>query len=398
MKIVFLGTLYSSPRQPGKSPGNTRILRAMRRYADVEVIAPIPYYPAPLVSRFPALRELASVPRSEYDDDGSVVLHPRTLHLPRVGRALYAGLFGASMLAPLARLVRERRYDAMLSAWAYPDGTAAVALGRLLGIPTAVRVMGSDINDYAQQPWRRPQIAWAMRNTERVIAVSKHLKKEVEKLGARPERVIWVPTGIDATKFFAVDRKEARRQLGIEHDAPVIVVPGRLAPEKGVSFFVDAMSKLDRSSVFRPARAILVGDGSERPRLVEQIAKQGLGDRIELAGFQPEARMRLYCSAADLVCLPSLEEGWPDALMESFACGCPIVASDVGGVSEIISLTGAGLMAKAGDADDLARALGEGLARNWDREALVRAMREHTLDRTARAYVDTLRDACSDRR
>ncbi len=388
MKILFLSTLYSSPHQPGKSPGNTRILRAMRPYCDIEVMAPLPYYPERLARRVPSLRDTVSVPRTEYDDDGSVILHPRTLHLPKVGRALYAGLFGVSVLAPLRKLVRERKYDAMLTAWAYPDGTAAVALGRLLGVPTVVRVMGSDINDYAQKPYRRPQIAWAMRRADRVIAVSNHLKGEVEKLGADPARVVWVPTGVDTTKFFPKDRDEVRRELGVPDDAKLVLVPGRLAPEKGVTYFLDALAKLDAS-----VRAVLVGDGGERPKLEEQAKRLGLGQRVSFAGFQPEARMHRFYSAADLVCLPSLEEGWPDALMEGFACGCPVVASDVGGVSEILGLTGAGLMAPPGDPEGLASALERGLARAWDRGAIAESMQRHTLDQTARAYVDVLRDA-----
>lgn len=388
MKILFLSTLYSSPHQPGKSPGNTRILKAMRLYADVEVMAPLPYYPGPLVKGIPALHAMAQVPDREYDDDGSVIHHPRTLHLPKVGRALYAGLFGASLVAPFVKLVRERKYDAMLSAWAYPDGTAAVALGKLLRLPTVVRVMGSDINDYAQKPYRRPQIAWAMKGADRVIAVSNHLKGEVEKLGARPERVVWVPTGVDTTKFFPVARNEARDKIGADRTGPLIVVPGRLAPEKGVNFFLDAFVHLDKS-----VRAVLVGDGGERPKLVEQAKRLGIADRVTFAGFQSEAHMHLYYSAADLVCLPSLEEGWPDALMEGFACGCPVVASDVGGVSEILGLTGSGVMAPPGDARGLAAALGEGLARHWDRHDIVETMKKHTLDITARAYVDVLRDA-----
>ncbi len=391
MKILFLSTLYSSPYQPGKSPGNTRILKAMRAYADIEVMAPLPYYPEPLVRRFPSLHAMAKVPDREYDDDGSIILHPRTMHLPRVGRALYAGLFAASLFAPLAKLAQQRRYDAILSAWAYPDGTAAVWLGKMLGLPTVVRVMGSDINDYAQKPYRRPQIAWAMRKASRVIAVSNHLKGEVEKLGARPERVVWVPTGIDSTKFFQIDRTEARRTIRALHDGPIIVVPGRLAPEKGVCHFLEAFAKLDPS-----VRAILVGDGGERPKLVEQALRLGISDRVEFAGFQPESNMKNYYSAADLVCLPSLEEGWPDALMEAFACGCPVVASDVGGVSEIIGLTGAGFMAQAADEPGLARALAKGLAEPWDRAKLVESMKPHTLDHTAKSYVDVVRAATLD--
>jgi len=81
-------------------------------------------------------------------------------------------------------------------------------------------------------------------------------------------------------------------------------------------------------------------------------------------------------------------------LMESFACGCPAVASDVGGVSEILALTGGGILAKPGDSNDLARRLGEGLSRRWDRDGIACAMKEHTIDRTAREYVAALESAC----
>jgi glycosyltransferase involved in cell wall biosynthesis len=388
MRALFLSTLYSSPTQPGKSPGNTRILHAMRRYADIEVVAPLPFYPEPAARRYPSLHAVTKVPLHEYDEDGSTVHHPRTLHVPRFARALYATLFGASLIGPVANLHRKRRFDALLSAWAYPDGTAAVAIGRALSIPTVVRVMGSDINDYAQKPYRRPQIAWAMRSAARVIAVSNHLKGEVEKLGARPDRVLWIPTGVDATRFFPIDRTVARREIGAVEGAPLIVVPGRLAPEKGVAFFLEALARVPT------ARAVLVGDGLDRTRLEVLASSLGIASRVVFAGFQREAQMRLYYSAADLVCLPSLEEGWPDVLMESFACGCPAVASDVGGVSEILALTGGGILVKPGDPNDLARRLGEGLSRRWDRAGIACAMKEHTIDRTAREYVAALESAC----
>ncbi len=384
MRVLFLSTLYSSPYQPGKSPGNTRILHAMRRYADVEVMAPLHYFPERAVRGFPSLSAMAKVPRVEFDDDGSTVHHPRSIHLPRFGRAFYAGLFGASVAIPVMRLHASRHFDALLSAWAYPDGTAAVAIGKALGIPTIVRVMGSDINDYAQKPYRRPQIAWAMRQADRVIAVSNHLKSEVEALGAEPARVVWVPTGVDTTRFFPIDRAAARRELGEPADTPLIVVPGRLAPEKGVRFFLEALAKLPQ------ARAVLVGDGSERPQLEAQASALAIHDRLVFAGFQSEAKMRTYYSAADLVCLPSLEEGWPDVLMESFACGCPVVASDVGGVSEIIGLTGGGILAPPAEPARLAERLKEALARPWDRPSLARAMETRTIDATARAYAEVI--------
>jgi glycosyltransferase involved in cell wall biosynthesis len=388
MKILFLSALYSTPRRPGRGVGNARILHAMRRYAEVRVMAPVPWYP-PLVRRLPSVAEDASVPKRDVDDDGSEVLHPRTLHVPGVGRALYAGMYAASVLPALMAEVRRFRPDALLSAWAYPDGTAAVALGRLLRLPTTVRVMGSDVNTIARLPGRRGQIAWAMRNADRVIAVSRALGNEVESLGTRPERVAVIPTGVDMTRFSPLDRAAARRDLGVAlDDSPVVLVPGRLSPEKGVHHFLDALARLGSR-----VQALIVGDGAEAARLTQQAQALGLAERVHFMGFQPEARMSTFYSAADVACLPSLEEGWPDVLMEAFACGCPVVASNVGGVPEIIALTGAGLLAAPGDSSDLARALGEATRRTWDRAAIIAAMRPYDLDATARDYVNACAEA-----
>jgi glycosyltransferase involved in cell wall biosynthesis len=106
--------------------------------------------------------------------------------------------------------------------------------------------------------------------------------------------------------------------------------------------------------------------------------------------------MKLYYSAADLVCMPSLEEGWPDALMESFSCGCPWVASDVGGVSDMLALTGAGAVVPAAQPDALAAALSSALTREWDREALAAKMETYTLEQTARDYVASCEQAVSE--
>lgn len=390
MKILFLSSLYSSPLQPQRGVGNARILHAMRPHAELQIVTPLPWYPAPLVRSRPALHALTQVPSEEPDDDGSVVLHPRVAHLPGFGRALYGALHAASLLSPLRAIVRRFRPDALLSAWAYPDGTAAAALGRVLGIPTVLRVMGSDINDYAQQRWRRPQIAWALRRTGRIIAVSRALADACVALGADRDRVDYVPTGVDRARFHPVDRAAARAELGLG-DEKVVVVPGRLAPEKGVGHFLETWATLD------PAwRAILVGAGPLEGALRAQAARAGLDDRrVTFAGFQPEARMRVYYSAADLVCLPSFEEGWPDVLTESFACGCPWVASDVGGVRDILELTGAGAVVPPRDRGALAAALRTALAAPFDRSETARRMERYTLDATARAYVESCRRAAA---
>src|SRR5690606_5621623 len=146
-----------------------------------------------IARRRPSVRALAALPEHEPDDDGSPVWHPRWLHLPRIDGVLQAGLYGASILGPLREAVARFRPDVLFSAWAYPDGTAASALGKLLDLPTVVRVMGSDINYYTHSRPRRLQIAWALRNAGCVIAVSQALGRKVAALGVDPARVEVIP-------------------------------------------------------------------------------------------------------------------------------------------------------------------------------------------------------------
>ena len=379
MRVLFLSGLYSTPMAPSMGVCNARVLHAMREYADIRVMAPLPWYPGPVVRRNPALRAVAELPSVQRDDDGSIVRHPRRLHVPRF-YALHAALYAASVLVPVAAEIKRFRPDVLFSAWAYPDGTAATMLGKLFGLPTVVRALGSDINDFAQRRWRRPQIAWAMQHADRVVAVSAALGREIEKLGVDSGRIAVIPTGVDCSAFHPVMMSEARRSLGLPQ-GPLIVVPSRLSREKGIGYFIEALAMMDQT-----VSTVLVGHGPEEQALRDRAAALGVAERVRFAGFQPEANMKLFYSAADVVCLPSLEEGWPNVLVESFACGCPVVASDVGGVSEIISLTGAGAMAPPGDSNALASALTDALARPWNREDTARTMQHYTLAQTARQY------------
>jgi glycosyltransferase involved in cell wall biosynthesis len=222
-----------------------------------------------------------------------------------------------------------------------------------------------------------------------VVAVSRALGQAIAALGVPDERIAVVPTGIEPAIFYPRDRAEARATLGLA-PGPVVLVAARLSPEKGLMHLLGAMSLAGEGCGFA---LVVVGDGAQRRELEQEVRRRGLRDRVRFDGFQPEARMPLYYSAADLLCLPSLAEGWPDAIMESFACGCPVVASAVGGVPEIMALTGAGLTVPPARPDALARALEECLARDWDRLAIAGAMRPHSIAATARRYLGVCQDA-----
>lgn len=392
MKILFLSSLYRSPHLPERSAGNARIVGKMRRHAYVRVVVPLPWYPPLVAEKIPAWARMRAAPALERDVDGEPIVHLRHAHVPGAARALYASLYGISLWPALRREIERYRPDAILSAWAYPDGTAAAALGRALGVPTLMRVMGSDINEVAKLPLRRQQIAWALRHLDGTIAVSTQLARACVELGAPKHKVHFVPTGVDPEKFHPVDRVEARRELGIDADERVIVAPARLSPEKGVHFLVEALARLERHAPGRH-RAVLVGSGSEEGALRELAAKLGVSERVSFAGWQDELRMKIYYAAADVATLPSLSEGWPDALMEALACGCPVVASTVGGMPDIVALGGAGELFEPGDVPALTDALAKVLDTRWDRGAIAKRLAPYDLASTGRRYVELCAEA-----
>ncbi|HEX7597681.1 MAG TPA: hypothetical protein VF518_05665, partial [Polyangia bacterium] len=158
MRILFLGSLCSTPLSPNLSPGNARILRALRAIADCRVIVPVPSYPAQFVKLVPRLKPPSDIPLLEVDEDGFLTYHPRVFHIPGVARFLNAAFYALSVAPMVHAEVRNFRPDVILAPWAYPDGTAAVALGNATGVPVVVRAMGSDINQVARLPGRRAQV------------------------------------------------------------------------------------------------------------------------------------------------------------------------------------------------------------------------------------------------
>ncbi len=184
-----------------------------------------------------------------------------------------------------------------------------------------------------------------------------------------PARVTTLYQGVDLRRFRATPalREEARRRYPVPPgDGPVLAVVGSFEPRKGQTILLDALSSLPE------ARALLVGDGPDKPRLQEHISRLGLADRAALFPFT--TRPELIYARADLTVLPSLyKEGLPNVLLESMAMGVPVIASRLGGVPEIVRPGETGVLVPRGDA----AALAEAIRRLWeDRRTYERVRRQ----------------------
>ncbi|HXV13459.1 MAG TPA: glycosyltransferase family 4 protein [Candidatus Krumholzibacteria bacterium] len=362
---------------------NLKAATALTRYCDVRVVAPVPYLPSFL--RAPGYEWYSQVPRR--DDVGSFhVEYPRYFVTPKVGRSLHGIFLYLSVRSLYRDILRQFAPDVILGYFAYPYGFANVLLGRAAGVPVVTFCRGSDIHSIARKRSQARLIAWALRRSAKVFAVSESLKSDIVALGVAPSHVVVIPNGIEPERFTRVGREAARARVGLPASGPVVVCVSRLSHEKGVDVLVDAAALLKTPG----ARVVIVGDGPEEISLKARAQRAGVGDRVLFAGARPHADVPLWIAAADVAALSSRKEGHPNALVEYLACGRPAVATRVGGVPEILTSRDFGTMVEPDDAPALAVALDEALARSWNEEAIAQAGCARDWDAVARDIVREL--------
>jgi len=190
-----------------------------------------------------------------------------------------------------------------------------------------------------------------IRGFERVIAVASHIRDELVKKGFPPQKVVFIPNGVEVGKADSESNKGIREELGIPADTAVIGIVGRLEKEKGHEFLMRSIVNLPRVVL------MIVGSGPLEKELVELSERLGIRQRTIFTGFR--SNVKDYISALDIFVLPSLSEGLPLALLEAMAAGKPVVASNVGGVPTIIDGKDRGLLVEPRDVAGLESAIFE---------------------------------------
>lgn len=383
MRVLSFTTLFPNSFDPSHAIFvYQRLAHLARRPGnDVKVVAPIPYFPSSLsVGRYQALRR---VPQNEQFEELSV-WHPRYFLVPGVSMPLHGALMFLGSLRLVRRLHRETRFDCIDAHYIYPDGFAAVLLGKLLGLPVIVSARGSDINLFPSFRSIRPMIRWTLRESAGIISVSEALKQAMVNLKIPAERIQVIGNGVDLERFQPVERGAARRQLGIPIDVQIIVAVGALRPVKGYQFLLAAMA--ENGARHPKLRLYILGEGEYRPKLESLIRELGLQERVVLVGAKPNEELKHWYSAANLSCLVSSREGWANVLLESLACGTPVLATRVWGAPEVITSPELGVLVEQ-NVSAISSGLELALTKEWDRELILRHARTRTWDDVA-AEVD----------
>lgn len=240
------------------------------------------------------------------------------------------------------------------------------------GTPFVYRSIGDPIA-WSGQGSRRARTALLLRRPSAVVALWPGAADALTRLhGVLAENVEVIPNGVPASRFVVRDNDQeaqARRLLSLPTDVPLATYVGALRAEKDVAIAIAAVRP------WEDAHLLVVGDGPDRARL-EQMAQRIAPGRVYFAGSLPGPQQAL--AAADLVVLPSRTEGMPGILIEAAFSGRPAVASDVGGVSQIVQHGVTGMLAQPGDPAGFSEAM---RAVFRDAHALGQAARQHCLAR-----------------
>lgn len=250
----------------------------------------------------------------------------------------------------LSRLMKERRIDIVHASSYHPSLYARLA-AILAGVPVILSYEHTIFDNYRFQRtlWNRLLASF----TDGFTPVGQQVANQVLSWYRYPQdKVRVVHNGVDIQRFYPTESKQdAKRKLGFPEEKLVIGTVSRLDPEKGHSYLFDAIAKLAQYDIYW----VVVGEGRGAEKIYEQARKRGLEDSINFLGLRRDVPEIL--KAFDIYVFPTLQEGFPNSLLEAMASGCAVVASDFSGNLEIARHNENALITPMKDSNELAKAI-----------------------------------------
>ena len=322
------------------------------------VVAPVPWIPfkTKLSSSYAGYSD---IPR-QTERKGITVYHPRYLVIPKIGMLFTPFFMALSLWFTICKLRSTGlEYDLVDGHYYYPDGVAIALIGKWLGKPFTVTARGTDINLIPRHTIPRKMILWAANKAAASITVCRALKDEMVDLGADESKIHIFRNGVDLQLFTPLNRELCRGKFRLT--STTLLSVGHLIERKGHDLVIQAMSDLPE------CKLLIAGDGEKESQLRQLVDDLGVHDRVVFLGAVTQQELAEIYSAVDIMVLASSREGWANVLLESMACGTPVVASSIWGTPEVVAAPEAGLLFKPRSPEAIATSVKQLLANYPDR-------------------------------
>lgn len=276
--------------------------------------------------------------------------------VPELSRSLNP-LRDLKTLWQLWRVIRREKPDVVHTHTA-KAGFVGRWAAKLAGVPVIVHTFHGHVFEGYFSPRKTQLFIWLERITSRIsdsiLTLTEGLRRELadKYRVARAERITVLPLGLDLQPFADTPRKSGlfRQAWNIPVDAPLVGISGRFVPVKNHALFLDAAALIHAQ---RPdVRFVMIGDGELRAEVEAQIDRLGLRDVVIITGWQRD--LTTAYADMDVFVISSVNEGTPVTIIEALSAGCPVVATRVGGLADLLEGGRFGTLTPSGDVDALA--------------------------------------------
>ena len=381
MKILTFTSLFPNSVFPHHGVFVENRLRHLLATNKVQskVVAPVPWFPFSL-SSFGDYAKFAKVEQvgKRHDID---IYYPRHLVIPKIGMNWTPDFIVKSALPVIKKIMADGYdFDLIDAHYFYPDGIAAVKIAKILDKPVTITARGTDLNLIPQYPKPKKMIQWAANEADALITVCAALRDVLIDMGIAENKVTALRNGVDLT-IFSLPLSRSQLQNDLSVSGKTILSVGHLIERKGHDLIIKALEKLP------DVQLIIAGIGEEKDNLESLVKQLGLENRVRFLGLVPHDDLKKYYGAVDALVLASSREGWANVLLESMACGTPVVATNIWGTPEVVASNEAGVLVERNP-----QSIADGIQRLFEnypnREATRKYAEQFSWDDTTQGQLD----------
>ena len=387
MHVLIVSNLFPNPVETLRGNFVAEMTRELNKKIKVSVLNPLPWFPKiSFLDGKTSYFKFARVPRT-FEIFNLKISSPKYLAIPKMGFLQSLFIF-IRLLPEIWNLHRQERIDIVNAHWVFPDGVGVSWICWFLRIPCLLSARGCDVNLYSKFILRRQQIKSALKIANKITVMSNDQKKTVQTLGVSKSKIKTIYNGIDQVNFKIRDKVLCRQSLGLELKETIILVVAQLVEVKGLDYLLEAIHILKAKGSFRDKRLIIIGEGMLRAKLIRKCNELNLLDRVSFLGKKTRSELPIWYGACDIFCLPSIREGCPNVVLESLASGRPVVASNVGGVPELVCQIN-GILFHSKNTVALVEALEKAQKKVWDEHLIRLSVKDFTWEKTANKFLES---------
>jgi len=345
-KLLLFTSIYPLPWKPNKATFNFQQYSCLSNKHNVDFLVPVPWF-----EWVKNLRVLTGEHGYKH------VCYFPFFYIPGLFRSLNSFFLVFSIFICVFPLIKMIKAKTVLASWAFPDGLACAWLKKLCNYRLYIQCLGSDINVHVEDPFRRKLLKKSFEKADGVITVSKALENKVKKLA--PETATkTIYNGVNFNLFTTSAEKLPETS---------IIFIGNMIKTKGVYELIEAAQNLLTEG--HEFNFHFIGNGPELNNINNIIKQSGLNKQIILHGTVNHDEVVGLLQKCHALVLPSYREGVPNVIMEAFACGVPVVATNVGGIAEVLNELN-GVLLATHQSKDIAAGIVKCFKREWQAEEI----------------------------